>query len=421
MGGDIWVKSELYKGSEFAFVLPFKLIENTQKKRQNSQFKKHTVLLVDESEVSSSIIKEMLEPLFTHIIVTRDLDESLEVVKKESISLVVANIKDVSNHWYRQLQQVKESALNQEVSFILILSMAMNYDQARLNELGVSCCIRRPVKQGELVKACKIGLGLTPRREDKPHDEISIKNEKGINILVVEDNKTTQKFIQGLLSKEGYNVTLADSAEDAFPFLAKYPYDLVIMDIVLPNMDGLTAIRMIRSDRSKVLNTRIPILVATTLVKEQDRQQCFEVGADDFITKPIQFNELFKKIKRLTKEKQENGEQARAVEEATGTADTQPETSLFGTANDDDRLAEFKTTLPQKIEKLRKNIMEERHYNAENLAKSLQQTAKSIKKLTMSKLLFKIILNIRKGKKEEALGLINNQLIKEVQKFCKGG
>ncbi|MBF0103560.1 MAG: response regulator, partial [Desulfobacterales bacterium] len=121
---------------------------------------------------------------------------------------------------------------------------------------------------------------------------------KQIRILLVEDNLVNQKLALKILSKFGYQVDVADNGKIAVNALEKVPYDLVLMDVQMPEMDGLEATRIIRSSESKVLNHFVPIVAVTAHAMKGDKEKCLEAGMYDYIPKPIKPDVLHEVIER---------------------------------------------------------------------------------------------------------------------------
>jgi len=123
--------------------------------------------------------------------------------------------------------------------------------------------------------------------------------ERELRILLVEDEKANQKVAVGMLALRGYSVTVADNAKEAFELLKDEKFDLVLMDVRMPYMDGFKATRVIRNPESDILNHDIPIIAMTAYAMKGDRERCLQTGMDDYISKPIDSQRLFEAIDRL--------------------------------------------------------------------------------------------------------------------------
>jgi len=146
-------------------------------------------------------------------------------------------------------------------------------------------------------KLAKIaGEGAIERSAAKP--VISENGKRKIRILVVEDNPVNQKVAQAMLRKMGLRADVVADGQEAVKALQMVPYDLVLMDCQMPEMDGFEATRCIRQEGSKALNPRIPIIAMTAATMQGDREKCIQAGMSDFIAKPVQKRELAEIIAR---------------------------------------------------------------------------------------------------------------------------
>jgi len=128
--------------------------------------------------------------------------------------------------------------------------------------------------------------------------EISGNGYCKMRILVAEDNPVNQKVAQAMLKKMGLRTDVVANGQEAINALQVIPYDLVLMDCQMPEMDGFEATRVIRQEGSKALNPRIPIIAMTAATMQGDREKCIQAGMNDFIAKPVQKRELSEMLAR---------------------------------------------------------------------------------------------------------------------------
>jgi CheY-like chemotaxis protein len=121
---------------------------------------------------------------------------------------------------------------------------------------------------------------------------------KGAKVLLVEDNRVNQKLALSLLTRAGYTVEVADSGVAAVSALRRRRFDAVLMDLQMPQMDGMEATRIIRDPTSRMLQPDVPIIALTAHALQGDRERCLEVGMDDYVTKPLQPEQLFAALER---------------------------------------------------------------------------------------------------------------------------
>lgn len=126
---------------------------------------------------------------------------------------------------------------------------------------------------------------------------------KPLKILLAEDNLISQKLAVRILEKQGWKVTVANNGKEAVEWIEKNGFDLVLMDVQMPEMDGLEATKEIR-EKEKITGKHIPIVALTAHAFKEDEEKCLSAGMDGYTTKPIKIQELFKTIENILKEKQ---------------------------------------------------------------------------------------------------------------------
>jgi CheY-like chemotaxis protein len=179
---------------------------------------------------------------------------------------------------------------------VMLTSLGARGDAKKFEEAGFAAYTAKPVRNEEL-KAILV-LALTGEHDDGKHqgriitrhtarERLGFFKGSGARILLVEDNITNQQVALGILKKLGLTADAVANGEEALTALASIPYDLVLMDVQMPVMDGFQATRRIRDPRSSVLNHRIAIIAMTANAMQGDRERCIEAGMDDYISKPI--------------------------------------------------------------------------------------------------------------------------------------
>ena len=146
----------------------------------------------------------------------------------------------------------------------------------------------------------KLGIGLCKtikNTTDLNNHQDKQKTNSHLKILLTEDNIINQKVATRLLEKWGYDVTVAENGKIAIDLLENQKFDLVLMDIQMPEMDGLEAIRLIRNSISLNIDSNIPIIALTAHALKADQERCYKAGMDDFLTKPIDIDEVSRIIK----------------------------------------------------------------------------------------------------------------------------
>jgi two-component system, sensor histidine kinase and response regulator len=194
--------------------------------------------------------------------------------------------------------QVRQDAQLRDAVIIVLTSGDRPDDKARGAELGVAAHLQKPIKQSELLDAIVLAMGVTEpepdqpaRRGDAPPALVPLR------ILLAEDAYPNQVLVIGLLGKQGHAISVANNGKEAVALLKAHPFDVVLMDVQMPEMDGLEATRLIRQleatgQLAAQPRTRIPIVAMTAHAMKGDRERCLESGMDSYVTKPIRSRDL---------------------------------------------------------------------------------------------------------------------------------
>jgi len=211
------------------------------------------------------------------------------------------------------LAEAIKQDLNLADAAIVMLSSSDHYDDIkRCRDLGVAAYLTKPINQLELGRAILKVLGaarpldLTPLAAAVSPPTITSQTvpprqspPSSLRVLLAEDNAVNQKLMIHLLKKRGYAVSLAVNGTQVLELLKQQTFDLVLMDIQMPVMEGFEATRLIRQEEL-VTGRHMPIIALTAHAMKGDRERCLEAGMDDYLTKPIQRKELFDAIDRST-------------------------------------------------------------------------------------------------------------------------
>ena len=170
---------------------------------------------------------------------------------------------------------------------------------ARCQELGIACYMSKPVKQSELSEAIKRALrdhdslarptATPPASAAAP---IPAAGPKSLKVLVAEDTLVNQRVVIGMLEKRGHTVSLATTGREAVTEFERGVFDVILMDVQMPDMDGLEATVLIR-EIEKASGGHIPIIAMTANAMKGDRERCLDSGMDHYLPKPVNFDELF--------------------------------------------------------------------------------------------------------------------------------
>ena len=305
MGGRTWFESEPARGSHFHFTARFgrqvgSVASNAQPHSAN--VKGVRVLVVDDNATNRRIQREQL--LYWGMKPT-EADggrAALELLHAASgtdlpFDLILLDVVMPDMNGFELLKQIRAiSGISQPT--ILMLSSADKRDEIELaRELGTSAYLRKPIAPRELLDAIVSALGVA-RSAARPTVAPAVSVEpsgRQLRVLLAEDNRVNQLLAVRTLEKVGHSVIVANNGKEAVSAVGREAFDLVLMDIQMPIMDGFAATKMIREQEQNSCR-HIPIVAMTAHALSGDRERCLEAGMDGYVAKPFQKNELFAAI-----------------------------------------------------------------------------------------------------------------------------
>jgi CheY-like chemotaxis protein len=194
-------------------------------------------------------------------------------------------------------QRIKsDPELNQTI-MVMVTSIGQRGNTTTLKEMGFAGYLSKPVRQSHLHDCLQLVLGRAGTVDSHQTDIVTKYTvvesaSRGIRILLAEDNLINQKVAQSILKKLGYKSDVVMNGLEAVRALELIPYDLVLMDCLMPELDGYDATAMIRDANSNVINRAVPIIAMTASAMTGDREKCLEAGMNDYLTKPVKKDEL---------------------------------------------------------------------------------------------------------------------------------
>ena len=304
MDGEIGVESTVGKGSTFWFTARFERQSESSAEdflRRQIDFEELKVLVVDDSAANRMMLSRIMQNLGSQVYTVSEsrlavplLVES--VLEHDPYNLVLLDMKMPGMDGAATLQAIREEALLKDVRVIILTSLGRRTDPERLLEMGCSACIYKPIKQMQLFDAIheafggKHGIrrehGVRRTFDDHPN------GQKDIHILLAEDNAINRQVVETLLQKRGYLVTSVANGRLAVDAIQKRDYDVILMDVQMPEMDGFEATRIIRNLENGGRHT--PIIAMTAHAMKGDAERCLEAGMDDYLSKPLDPVRLFK-------------------------------------------------------------------------------------------------------------------------------
>jgi CheY-like chemotaxis protein len=180
---------------------------------------------------------------------------------------------------------------------LMLSSAARSGDAARCQELGIATYLTKPLKQSELLDALVTALHVSGRAERAAPPAAAPAGDGGLKVLLTEDNAVNQRLATRLLEKEGHRVTVVGTGREAVAAVERETFDVVLMDVQMPEMDGLEAAGRIRA-RERAVGGHVAIIAMTAHAMKGDRERCLAAGMDDYVPKPIQARDLRAAVER---------------------------------------------------------------------------------------------------------------------------
>ena len=304
MHGEIWCESNLGQGSIFTFTATFGLDAHEMRYvASREDFTGLKALAVDDNPLALTILKEFLHTLGFSVDVATSGAEALAYFDQNkqseaTVDLVLIDWKMPDMDGIETVRQLTQ-LLPPEKLPVIIMATAYNRDevQAMAKEVGIKNVVTKPLSPSTLLNALMNvfgrGLPIKVPKINKGHEVELVKHIRGASILLAEDNEVNQLVASKILKNAGFEVTIANNGREAVELVHQHNYDLVLMDIQMPEMDGLAATQAIR--REARFND-LPIVAMTAHAMAGDRELSLKAGMNDHINKPINLLELFQSL-----------------------------------------------------------------------------------------------------------------------------
>ena len=304
MGGEIWVESELGAGSKFQFTAWFELPSPADARPLQPRpvvVSGTRVLVVDDNETNRCILEEMVTNWGMIPTTAADVPSALGFLREaflagEMFPLVLTDSHMPDQDGFTLAEKVKQDPELSSTVIMMLTSGDRPGDISRCNELSVAAYLLKPIKQSELFDAIVLALGVTAAEDEyRPDSREPVEQIPPLRILLAEDSLVNQKLAVGLLERHGHTVTVTNHGREVLGAIESDQFDLILMDVQMPEMDGLEATEIIRG-RERDTDDHVPIVAMTAHAMQGDRQRCLDAGMDEYIAKPIRAHQLFQTV-----------------------------------------------------------------------------------------------------------------------------
>jgi CheY-like chemotaxis protein len=314
--GKLWVESQLGHGSTFHFTVPVGLPKPVRQKLIApgwEMLRGLRVLIVDDSATNRAILRDTLARWQMNTDEADGGSQALEMLHAPKAAhrayrLVLLDAQMPGLDGFEVAAQIQRDPSLKDAVVVLLTSAGSKGDVARCAELGIKAHLSKPIKRADLLQAIKLALSVE-HANVKPQSELpsaagAPPQQRHFKILLAEDNLVNQKVAIRFLEKQGHTVILAENGAKALAAWQQQPFDLILMDVQMPEMDGLEATGMVRKQellrqRDSLTEIHIPIVAMTAHAMVGDRERCLAAGMDDYVSKPINSRDLFAAIERV--------------------------------------------------------------------------------------------------------------------------
>ena len=305
MDGRIWVDSEAGRGSRFHFTVKLGLAAGEPEEPVSPEpVSLHglRVLAVDDNATNRRILEEVLQSWQMRPTIARDAVEALSLLRAaqaagEPFGLVLTDAHMPQMDGLTLAEQIRQDAAAHSTVIMMLTSGDRPEDLPRCEQLGIAAYLLKPIKQSELLEAIQFALGMSVSKKPVAR-AVQRTPSRTLRILLAEDSLVNQKLAIALLQEQGHHVTVARNGREAVAASEAGSFDLILMDVQMPEMDGLEATAAIRQ-REQTTGVRTPIVAMTAYALKGDKERCLEAGMDSYVAKPIRAQELLNAIELL--------------------------------------------------------------------------------------------------------------------------
>lgn len=310
MNGKIWAESSLGVGSIFHFTARFDFASQPVQRvvhTEKSTLENVRVIIVDDNESNRIILSETVRSWGMLPETVGDSQTAMRIIDEASrsghpFSLALVDFMMPGMNGFELAESLSQSTTSNIDKIIMLTSGGQRGDAAKCQELGIAAYLMKPIKQSDLLDAILMTMKKchAPEARTPLITRHSVREaRRRLNILLAEDNPVNQKLAVKILEQMGHSVSVASNGLQALEMLNQSEFNVVLMDVQMPVMDGFTATRAIR-EREMFSLEHLPIIAMTAHAMTGDREKCIDQGMDDYVSKPIDRKELSEILERIS-------------------------------------------------------------------------------------------------------------------------
>ncbi len=431
MGGDVDAHSKVGEGTRFCVTLPFKMeseLPTPIPGRTPRHFQGIRVLIVDDHPIYRDVLSQMVGQwgmISTHVAHGVEATEAFRAAREDDqeFDVVLVDWEMPAMNGLKFVEKVcgDEQCANRII--VMLPPQRKPEDVSWCDRLGIGACLSKPIKPSGLLDAlCAVLQGPHSPEVVAPESQLAPSTPlRTLRILLAEDSLVNQKLAVALLRKHGHDVVIADDGRKAVLAVKEQHFDLILMDVQMPEMDGYEATAAIRK-YERTLKSRTPIIALTAHAMTGDRERCLEAGMDEYVTKPIRSEQLFDTIEFVLAQH----ELVRSVDdgEITPAMTIDWQRALHALDNDPHRLNTLAEalveTLPELIEAVEQAVRSDDGPGLQVAARTLRETIRYLGVDVIARSAFALERMGRDDRVQEAQGLFRvfKPRIERIQEDC---
>ncbi|WP_370298814.1 PAS domain-containing protein, partial [Pontibacterium sp.] len=308
MGGEMSLDSTAGVGTAFHFTLVLKRQQgvSAEPPRDLSALHELPVLIVDDNNTNRRILEEILLNWAMKPDTAASGAEALDKLEQARMAgrpyhLMLLDMMMPGMDGFEVAQRLRADSRYADMAIIMLSSVGQSEKTVSLQDRGIARCLTKPVKQSNLLDVILSLKGLITQPEEVAvSDTASMPGVASLHVLLAEDGLINQKVATKLLEQRGYSVVVANNGKEAVERYERERFDLVLMDVQMPEMDGFQATQRIREMEAGGAS-HLPIIAMTANAMKGDREQCLDAGMDDYIPKPIRSQQFYDTIEQVVK------------------------------------------------------------------------------------------------------------------------